>query len=93
MSRHIKFNDAIDCECPLNEIWEDCSDCPLNDSEIEPCKMGKWLKNLPTIDIVYCKECKHAEKCEQIVVFDIGENQIEGRKIEFCSYGERIDNE
>ena len=47
----------------------------------------------PTIDIVRCKECKFAEKCEQIVVFDITENQVEGRKIDFCSYGERIDNE
>lgn len=51
------------------------------------------LATLPTIDIVFCEECKFAEKCEQIVVFDIGENQVEGRKIDFCSYGERIDNE
>lgn len=59
MSKYIKFDDAIDCECPLNEIWEDCIDCPLNDSEIEPCKMGRWLKSLLTIDIVECKDCIH----------------------------------
>lgn len=55
--------------------------------------VDRVLKDLPTIDIVHCQECKYREKCEQIVVFDIGENQIEGRKIGFCSYGERIDNE
>ena len=49
------------------------------------------LGSAPSIDIVRCKECKYREKCEQIVVFDIGENQVEGRKIDFCSYGERIE--
>ena len=87
----MKLEDAIDARCPVEYIWEDCIDCPLNDSGIEPCKMGKWIKSLPTIDIVKCSECKYKEKCEQIVVFDIGENQIEGRKINFCSYGERIE--
>lgn len=53
--------------------------------------VDRVLKDLPTIEIVECEECKCAEKCEQIVVFDIGENQTEGRKIEFCSYGERIE--
>lgn len=60
------------------------------------CPKDMWeyqIADLPTIDIVRCKECKFAEKCEQIVVFDITENQVEGRKIDFCSYGERIDNE
>lgn len=51
MSKYIKLEDAIDCECPLNEIWEDCIDCPLYNSETEPCKMGKWLKSLPTIEV------------------------------------------
>lgn len=56
------------------------------------------LESLPTIEVVFCEECAYAPyyrtpHCEQIVVFDSTENQIEGRKIEFCSYGERIDNE
>lgn len=91
MSKYIKLEDAIDGKCPVEDIWEDCIDCPLDNRADEPCKMGKWLKSLPTIDIVRCKECKFAEKCEQIVVFDITENQVEGRKIDFCSYGERIE--
>lgn len=45
----------------------------------------------PSIEIVRCGECKYREKCEQIVVFDIWKDQVEGRKIDFCSYGERIE--
>lgn len=51
MSKYIKLDDAIDAKCPFEDIWEDCVDCPLNDSEIKPCKMGKWLKSLPTIEV------------------------------------------
>lgn len=90
MSKYMKLDDAIDEKCSVEDIWKDCINCPLNNNTTEPCKMGKWIKSLPTIDIVKCSECKYKEKCEQIVVFDIGENQIEGRKINFCSYGEGI---
>lgn len=64
-------------------------DCPLCDSTYD-CRVLDWLERLPIIDIVECEECKYAEKCEQIIVFDSTENQIEGRKIKFCSHGERI---
>ena len=47
------------------------------------------LREVPSINIIRCGKCKYRERCEQIVVFDIGENQLEGRKIDFCSYGER----
>lgn len=67
MNKYIKLDDAIDAKCPVEEIWEDCSDCPLNDSEIEPCKMGRWLKSLPTIDIVSCEECAWKNDCSQVV--------------------------
>ena len=51
MIKYIKLEDAIDARCPVEYIWEDCIDCPLNDSGIEPCKMGKWLKSLPTLEV------------------------------------------
>ena len=51
MSKYIKLEDAIDYECPLMDIWENCINCPLDNSGIEPCKMGKWLKSLPTIEV------------------------------------------
>ena len=56
-----------------------------------PLEIRMAIESLPTIEIVRCSECKYREKCEQIVAFEIGENQIEGRKIDFCSYGERIE--
>ena len=43
------------------------------------------VMQLPTIDIVRCKECKCAEDCEQMVVFENGKYY----KLDFCSYGER----
>ena len=49
------------------------------------------IDTAPSLDLVTCAECKYKEKCEQIVVFDIRKNQLEGRKIDACSYGKRED--
>ena len=70
MSKYIKLDDAMEAKCPCEDIWEDCINCPLNNSGIEPCKMGKWLKSLPTIEVsertgewidtsegTFCSEC------------------------------------
>ena len=96
MSRYIKLEDAINGKCPVEDIWEDCINCPLDNNGIEPCKMGKWLKSLPTIDIVHCGECKHNEN----TCINHGEMSPRCRYVnykrsadDFCSYGERIDNE
>ena len=51
MSKYIKLEDAINGKCPVEDIWEDCINCPLDNNGIEPCKMGKWLKSLPTIEV------------------------------------------
>ena len=59
------------------------------------------LESLPTIDIVYCEDCKYFRTgilkvggtyngCG--VWIDDG-NEIEVEPNQFCSYGERIDNE
>ena len=80
MSRYINLDEATDL---LRGI----------DATMAGEFVADLLESLPTIEIVRCSECKYREKCEQIVAFEIGENQIEGRKIDFCSYGERIDNE
>lgn len=87
MSKYIKLDDAIDEKCPVEDIWEDCIDCPLNNSGIETCKMGKWLKSLPTTEIVRCKDCKHYNSethgCKR-------NPSVEGwLKDDFCSYAEK----
>ena len=51
MSKYIKLEDAIEAKCPVEDIWEDCINCPLDNNGSEPCKMGKWLKSLPTIEV------------------------------------------
>lgn len=86
MSKYIKLEDAIhNIDLEVTGRKEYTGDMKAN--------LFFALDELPTIEIVRCSECKYREKCEQIVAFEIGENQIEGRKIDFCSYGERKDNE
>ena len=41
------------------------------------------------VEVVRCKECKHREKCEQMVVFENGKYITSGYKLDYCSYGER----
>ena len=40
-----------------------------------------------------CSECVYKDECEQIVVFDIGENEVQGHRTRHCSYGRREDGE
>jgi len=86
MSKHIKIKD-------------------IRNALVELIDGGKWLErdttmrilealgDLPTIDIVHCKDCKWllAEEggCERIGMVLFAE-EIENH---FCGYGERKDNE
>ena len=47
------------------------------------------IKDEPGIEIVRCKECRYAEACEQMVVFESGKYITSGYKLDYCSYGER----
>ena len=38
-------------------------------------------------EVVKCGECKHKDECLQYV-----DCEFQNREIDFCSYGERIDN-
>ena len=49
----------------------------------------KLIQDEPGIDIVRCKDCKYAEDCEQMVVFENGKYITSGYKLDYCSYGER----
>lgn len=52
-------------------------------------EVSTLVNDAPSIDIVRCKECKHREKCEQMVVFENGKYITSGYKLDYCSYGER----
>lgn len=50
------------------------------------------LKGAPSIDIIFCKECRHKQQCRKAVehtTHDRTSVTIAYRPIEFCSYGER----
>ena len=57
--------------------------------------VGIEIDNAPTIDVVEvvrCKECKYRQQCRKTVEHITHEPTsvtIEGKPIDFCSYGER----
>ena len=79
MSRYIELNKV------LSELGLDHKDYVYIDKH----EVAERIKKLPSIDIVRCKECKYAEDCEQMVVFENGRYITSGYKLDFCSYGER----
>ena len=50
-------------------------------------RKGVWIDTAPSINLVRCGECKHAEKCSQNIALQDTYQMYE--KIDFCSYGER----
>ena len=44
--------------------------------------------NAPSIDIVFCKECKYEKRCTTNVHF-LADNGLDVIPVRFCSYGER----
>ena len=46
----------------------------------------------PSIDIVFCKECRHKQQCRKAVehiTHDLTSVTIGYKSVEWCSYGER----
>lgn len=55
-------------------------------------ELKKRLSTLPTIEVVFCKECKHAQYCEQyLVTTTFGSEISDGYEIDFCQHGKRIE--
>ena len=53
--------------------------------------IGAILANIddaPSIDIVFCKECKYEKRCTTNVHF-LADNGLDVIPVHFCSYGER----
>ena len=53
--------------------------------------IGAILANIddaPSIDIVFCKECKYEKRCTTNVHF-LADNGLDVIPVRFCSYGER----
>ena len=81
MSRYIDY-DAIDYR---NDRLHDKSEEFLNGV----IYMAQRIEEAPSIDIVRCKECKHYTEAEGCLLEDNSTRQAD----DFCSYGERKDDE
>lgn len=38
-------------------------------------------------DIVRCENCKHQDECEEIVLFEVTDDEVMGHRVHWCSYG------
>ena len=39
------------------------------------------------IDIVRCENCKYQDKCEEVVLFEVTDDEVMGHRVNWCSYG------
>lgn len=90
MSNYYKAEDV------LNKMTEYIStDYPTEERAREDAEL--IFTDLPTIEMVHCKECRHclSEEIEEIIPIyiycDLWKGETEWDS--FCSYGERIDDE
>lgn len=38
-------------------------------------------------DIVKCENCKYQDECEEVVLFEVTDNEVMGHRVYWCSYG------
>lgn len=38
-------------------------------------------------DIVRCENCKHQDECEEVVLFEVNDDEVMGHRVHWCSYG------
>lgn len=104
MSRYIDA-DALIAELQKDEerFDKEAEDCRKNSRNYTDCYMQAMssradgirdamieIYDAPSIDIVFCKECKHGTYCEEADMYICNANDQDLYEAEhFCSYGER----
>ena len=85
MSDLIKRSDAI--RIMACEMYAEAQSQGYDADDIEDFmpEATAWLNDAPSIDIVFCKECKHRKKNG----FCLEHNRYEKNDNGYCSYGER----
>lgn len=48
--------------------------------------IDKAIEALQT-DIVRCENCKHQDECEEVVLFEVTDDEVIGHRVHWCSYG------
>ena len=38
-------------------------------------------------DIMKCENCKHQDECEEVVLFEVTDDEVIGHRVHWCSYG------
>lgn len=38
-------------------------------------------------DIVRCENCKYQDECEEVVLFEVTDDEVIGHRVHWCSYG------
>jgi hypothetical protein len=74
---HERLSNPKDCEDGCYS-WEDGWYVEAIDMAIEA------LKEEP----IRCGECKHQDECEEVVLFDVNDDEVIGHRLHWCSYGE-----
>lgn len=101
------FCDIAQCRelpCPYNgacsqrKVWERLK--AYEDTGLEPAEVHSIVNAAPTVDaevVVRCKDCKHYDLDVCLKIYSDGNAHIEAwqprRPEDFCSYGERKDDE
>ena len=39
------------------------------------------------IEPIRCEECKYQDECEEVVLFDVNNEEVMGHRVHWCSYG------
>ena len=64
----------------LRELWRE-----TNDSWYE--EVYKMAIEALQTDIVKCENCMHQDECEEVVLFDVTDDEVIGHRVHWCSYG------
>ena len=96
MSRYIKFDDAV--KVMACEMYAEAQSQGYDVDGIEDFmpEAKAWLNDAPSIDIVFCKECKHEPICSHSVqhtTYEPTSVTIGYKSVDYCSYGERKESE
>lgn len=38
-------------------------------------------------EVVRCKDCKYQNECEEVVLFEVTDDEVIGHRVHWCSYG------
>ena len=78
---------VLNDEAEIRRAYEYNPHSTTTDFEETLVSVFDTIDDAPSIDIVFCKECRWADKCSQNIAMANTYQMYE--KIDFCSYGER----